>query len=168
MATTPDAQIAQRLIAVERVKVDAPVQPVARQEVLEERGACEFAVRHHLAHRGGVSPGLQRESDRVVVLEPALVSREIGRLHVQPDALAEDPALLVPDVRCEVIGAQQVEQGQSRALTNLSLGQVLGQAGEHPRQRLPLSRRHMHAGLLPRRTHGGSGWYAPVRCVRAG
>ncbi|MFS2166941.1 hypothetical protein [Variovorax sp. Varisp62] len=121
----PDAQVAQCAPALEGVQVHAPVQPVAREKVVEEGGAHQFALRHHLRHARGAAARLQHEGDRVVVLVPLRVAIEVGRIHVQRHARVEVAAPGIPYEGGELVRVQQVEQGPAQALADLLLAVVV-------------------------------------------
>ena len=148
LARAPDSQVAQRLRAVEGVQVDAPVQPVAREEVDEELGPAQLAVRHDLADRGRVTAALQLEGDRVVVLEPGRVAREVGVVHVQPHAVDELLSAGVPDEGGELVGMQQVQQREADLLAHRARVHPVGQQLEDASQRTRFGRGQMHRRCL--------------------
>lgn len=154
MLRAPDAQIAERHVAlVVGVQVDAPVQPVARQEVDEKLGARQRAVRQHLADCGGMAARLQLERDGVAEHVPGLVAVEVGLAHVQHRAVLEAARAGVPHIGRELVGAQQLEQLATQAQPQLELaGVVLGQQGEAAAQRSVLSGGQEHGRPPVRRT----------------
>ncbi len=134
LAAAPDPDIADVLAADVAIGVDAPMEPVARQEIIEELGPHQVALRHHLRHQRRLAARLELEGDGIVVLVVGVVGREIRRIHVQENGLLEPLRRVLPDKGRVIIRAQQFEQMLADGEANVVLGEVFGQQPEHPRQ----------------------------------
>jgi hypothetical protein len=121
------------------------MQPVAGKEVVEELGAHQVALRHHVAdaHRAAVL--LQSQRDRVVELVASLVARQVGAVHVQLHAGVEAVVRIVPNVAGIERRLQQVEHQTAHALADLALFVRPGQRGHHTREQISLAAVEEHS-----------------------
>jgi hypothetical protein len=137
-ARPPDSHVADIAAADVAVGVDAPMQPVAGEEIVEEFGPHQFALWHHLRDEGGVTARLQLEGDGIVILIIAVVIGDVFRIHVEDHGLVEATGFVLPDKGGVVIGLQQFEQMMPDGLAHVALGKVLGQQPEDARQHTAL------------------------------
>ena len=56
---TPDPDIADIAAADETIGIDAPMQAVAGEEIVEELGPHQIALRHHLRDQRRLAAGLK-------------------------------------------------------------------------------------------------------------
>ena len=146
----PDPQVADVAIAVVGVEVDPPVEPVAREEVIEELGPQEVPLRHDFDDERRVAPLLELEGNRVVELVVGLVAREVRRVHVERNAVGEDAALGVPHVGGEVIGLEQLEEVEPDLPADLTRVEIARQVIDGSGEQSGLSRSQVN-GRPPRR-----------------
>ena len=134
LAAAPDPDIADVLAADVAVGIDAPIEPVAGEKIIEELGPHQIALRHHLRHQRRLAPRLKLEGDGVVVLIIGVVGREIRRIHVQEYGLLETSRCILPDKGRVIIRPKQFQQMLPDRGANVVLGEVFGQQPEDTRQ----------------------------------
>ena len=137
-SAAPDSHVADVVVTDIAVGVDAPMQPVAGEEIVEELGPHQLALRHHLRDKGGVATRLKLEGDGIVVLIIAVIICEVFWIHVQEHGLVEAAGGVLPDKGGVVIGLQQFEQMMPDRFAHVALGKVLGQQPEDARQHTAL------------------------------
>ena len=148
LAAAPDPDVADVAVADIAVGIDAPVQAVAGEKIVEELGPHQIALRHHLGDQRRLAPRLQLEGDGIVVLEIAVVGREVGRVHVEEHGLVEAARAFLPDKGGVVVGLQQFEQMMADRLAHVVFAEVFGQQPEDPRQHPALCGGDIHGGPI--------------------
>jgi len=146
----PDAHVANVVIVAPGVEVDAPVQAVASQKVVEELGTHELVLRHHVGHTYCSAMLLKLERDRVMVLVVTLVLLNVGGVHVDAHAAIKALLLLIPHVARVVLRAQQVEHQLADAGSDVAFLMRLGQRCHDAGEQVKLVTSQVH-GTLPRR-----------------
>ena len=148
-AAAPDPDVADIAAADVTVGIDAPVQSVAGEKIVEELGPHQIALRHHLRDQRRLAARLQLEGDGIALLVIAVVGGDVGRIHVEEHGLVETAGRVLPDEGGVVIGLQQFEQMMADGLAHVALAEVLGQQPEDARQHPALGSGDIHDGADP-------------------
>jgi hypothetical protein len=106
----PDTKITDVEITVISIDVDAVVESIRHQEIIEKLGLFELILRHDLANQGGASPLLKRWGDGISEMVVAVVSGDVVRAHVKKNIVFEDLQFLVPGERGQEIRTEQAKE----------------------------------------------------------
>src|SRR5579883_1445302 len=94
----PDPDVANAVLAVEGIEIDAVIVAFGAQEIVVDLGLRQVAMGDHLADRADAAPRPQLRPGGMAILEISFVFLDMTAAHVDRDAVLECVPLRIPDI----------------------------------------------------------------------